>query len=136
MNREDEEQIAYEAVRKILIDQSQSSVEDAMVWLPRLFTPPFIDDPTDSTRKIKKLENHFSVLEYTKGIYIKKDITQDAFMNALNALHRLNPSMEYASNKSHSSLYTSKINHNDNDKRSEKVLAQIKSICEKLKGHH
>lgn len=127
MNIEEEEKIAREAVRSILMDQSKLSVDSAMRWLPKLFTPPFVKDPDNSEKKIKKLENHFSVLYYTKDVYINRTVSQDSFIRVLNALHRINPSMEYASSKAHAASYEK--NMRKDDKRCEAILAQIRSIC-------
>lgn len=127
MNFENSMQIARSSVSNILIDNNAQNVDYAIKWLHSLCVPPFEKDPDNPDRKIGKLENYFSILYYTKGIYIRETVSQDNFLCTMKALARVYPDMQIASSKGHSGKYETRL-RNDDKRRSE-ILSKIRVIC-------
>ena len=125
---DEKESEARNAVRNVLKDKTSPSIDDAMIWLPWLMTPPFTLDPAAPDRKITKSENHFSVLEYLKGTYL--EASQDTFIACLKKLKAIHPNMQFAASKSHSSDRIDSIRLNM--QRKSEMLKRVEEIKKDL----
>lgn len=124
MEIDEKKKEARSALMDILLDNSQSSIDKAMVWMPQLFIT-FVQDP-ERDREIKKTENHFSVFYYLKGEFIKDSVSHDKFLDCLTKLKKINPQMLFASSKSHSADYERHLSKSDG--RREAVLDRVRQV--------
>lgn len=117
---------ARSALKDILKDKSEKSIENAMKWLPKLMTPPFIQNPEDSEEKICKTKNTFSILYYLRegdNSYFQENLSLEKYLNCLKALRKLNDKMEIPERKSNASFYMKDLKIED--KRRTQIIKTI-----------
>lgn len=102
LKSEDPKSQAKQKLQNILTDSSEKSVEGAMIWLPKLMTPPFIAKGDNNE---SKTHNFFAV--YQNLIRKPKiiDASYSDFHECLKVLKILNPQMDFPSNYSNSGRY-------------------------------
>ena len=131
MGVEEKKKKARNAIFTILKDQSEQSVDSAMIWLPDLLQNYIPNqEGEDEGKKISMSENHYSIVQYCKCVYFRDDLTQNVFIDCVKALSELYPNIKYPRGDSQSTKYT-KIAI-PKKKREKAMLDRIKELSKQV----
>jgi len=79
------------AIMSLLKDKSIKSVDNAMIWLPKLLSKEFVSDPNDPDRKIGRVENTYALFYILLGVYFEEGKTPTEYKKALMVIKKTFP---------------------------------------------
>lgn len=98
----------------ILVDASAANIDKAMKWLPLLMTD-YVKNPNEEDDSIPSPSYYSAVVWYylTKsGVYLK-NVSFDIFAKCLSVLQKVNPGMNFKSNRRNTTRYTNNCHVGD-----------------------